>query len=215
MFSPQNFYDSSKTCRGIPEEGSHSSPYIPGLVSQSITLRNLASLIGLLESARPAIWRAQLHFRHLQSDLIRGLQMNQESYDALTALSPSACARVELAWWLKHTLYANGSPAHLPPPDMTITTDASKKYWDVSVSLQLDNTTAIAYINNKGGTRSPQLMTLALEMGDWCQARDILVIASHIPGRDNVSADRESRDCLLYTSPSPRDGLLSRMPSSA
>ena len=49
----------------------------------------------------------------------------------------------------------------------------------VTVSLQLDNTTAIAYINNKGGTRSPQLMTLALEMWDWCQERDILVIASH------------------------------------
>ena len=26
---------------------------------------------------------------------------------------------------------------------------------------------------------------------------------------------RPSNDCLLYTSPSPRDGLLSRMPSSA
>ena len=25
----------------------------------------------------------------------------------------------------------------------------------------------------------------------------------------------EEEDCLLYTSPSPRDGLLSRMPSSA
>ena len=25
----------------------------------------------------------------------------------------------------------------------------------------------------------------------------------------------ESKNCLLYTSPSPRDGLLSRMPSSA
>ena len=25
----------------------------------------------------------------------------------------------------------------------------------------------------------------------------------------------ESRDCLLYTSPSPRDGRISRMPSSA
>ena len=25
----------------------------------------------------------------------------------------------------------------------------------------------------------------------------------------------KARDCLLYTSPSPRDGLLSRMPSSA
>ena len=27
--------------------------------------------------------------------------------------------------------------------------------------------------------------------------------------------DEVYRDCLLYTSPSPRDGLLSRMPSSA
>ena len=27
--------------------------------------------------------------------------------------------------------------------------------------------------------------------------------------------DRKYRYCLLYTSPSPRDGLLSRMPSSA
>ena len=26
---------------------------------------------------------------------------------------------------------------------------------------------------------------------------------------------RQCKDCLLYTSPSPRDGLLSRMPSSA
>ena len=27
--------------------------------------------------------------------------------------------------------------------------------------------------------------------------------------------DALEKDCLLYTSPSPRDGLLSRMPSSA
>ena len=30
-----------------------------------------------------------------------------------------------------------------------------------------------------------------------------------------VLSDREGHICLLYTSPSPRDGLLSRMPSSA
>jgi len=104
------------------------------LVSQSIELRNLASLIWLLESSRPAIWRAPPHFRLLKSDLRRGLQMNQESYDALIALSSSA--RVEFAWWLKHTLNANGSPVHFPPPDM-ITTDASKKGWGaVHQSLQ-------------------------------------------------------------------------------
>ena len=31
----------------------------------------------------------------------------------------------------------------------------------------------------------------------------------------NWSPDEFTSDCLLYTSPSPRDGLLSRMPSSA
>jgi len=198
VFSPQNFYESSKTCWRIPEEEGHSSRYLPGrlssfvcnnggscekysagsdsppvptfynkpqeiitysntsdnhpgfpidsmcmiislpaekankilhccrslLVSQSIELRNLASLIGLLESSRPAIWRAPLHFRHLKSDPRRGLQMKQETDDALIALSPNV--RVELAWWLKHTLNGNGSLVHLPPPDM-ITTDASKK----------------------------------------------------------------------------------------
>ena len=31
---------------------------------------------------------------------------------------------------------------------------------------------------------------------------------------DNIE-DYEYEGCLLYTSPSPRDGLLSRMPSSA
>ena len=31
----------------------------------------------------------------------------------------------------------------------------------------------------------------------------------------NVYISEPSRSCLLYTSPSPRDGLLSRMPSSA
>ena len=34
-------------------------------------------------------------------------------------------------------------------------------------------------------------------------------------GKSTGRALREFKDCLLYTSPSPRDGLLSRMPSSA
>ena len=31
----------------------------------------------------------------------------------------------------------------------------------------------------------------------------------------NPATGEQEKDCLLYTSPSPRDGLLSRMPSSA
>ena len=34
-------------------------------------------------------------------------------------------------------------------------------------------------------------------------------------GTPRKKGGRPPKDCLLYTSPSPRDGLLSRMPSSA
>ena len=33
--------------------------------------------------------------------------------------------------------------------------------------------------------------------------------------QNTVEDNSQGNDCLLYTSPSPRDGLLSRMPSSA
>ena len=43
--------------------------------------------------------------------------------------------------------------------------------------------------------------------------------AKQLKAQADTSAERldmqKSRHCLLYTSPSPRDGLLSRMPSSA
>ena len=41
---------------------------------------------------------------------------------------------------------------------------------------------------------------------------DILVNNAGVSARGNIE---DTSDCLLYTSPSPRDGLLSRMPSSA
>ena len=36
-----------------------------------------------------------------------------------------------------------------------------------------------------------------------------------INGKDMIRVEGEWKDCLLYTSPSPRDATLSRMPSSA
>ena len=44
-------------------------------------------------------------------------------------------------------------------------------------------------------------------------AIDVRGYADFAPMGHSVRVRRE--DCLLYTSPSPRDGLLSRMPSSA
>ena len=43
----------------------------------------------------------------------------------------------------------------------------------------------------------------------------LLLVASVIPIFVGMIVSVEDMTCLLYTSPSPRDGLLSRMPSSA
>ena len=44
---------------------------------------------------------------------------------------------------------------------------------------------------------------------------DALTSAPQDPFKDQVIDPVQPGSCLLYTSPSPRDGLLSRMPSSA
>ena len=48
------------------------------------------------------------------------------------------------------------------------------------VQLQTDNTTAVAYINNMDGSKSPLLNTLAKEIWNWCIERDFCVSAVHI-----------------------------------
>ena len=40
-------------------------------------------------------------------------------------------------------------------------------------------------------------------------------VAGYAIARSEVGSETNHKGCLLYTSPSPRDGLLSRMPSSA
>ena len=42
------------------------------------------------------------------------------------------------------------------------------------------NMTAVAYINNIGGSKSPQLNSLAKEIWNWCIKRGIWVSAVHL-----------------------------------
>jgi hypothetical protein len=56
-----------------------------------------------------------------------------------------------------------------------------------------DNTTVIAYINHLGGTKSAKLHEQATELALLLEEHQIILTASYIPGRDNVLADRLSR----------------------
>ena len=61
------------------------------------------------------------------------------------------------------------------------------------IQIQLDNSTAVAYINNMGGTKSSKLNALASEIWAWCILRNIWISAVHIAGKTNVEADKRSR----------------------
>ena len=63
----------------------------------------------------------------------------------------------------------------------------------IHIRLQIDNTTAITYINNMGGSRSEPCNKMARLIWAWCQDRRIWLTATHIPGKLNVEADKCSR----------------------
>ena len=68
---------------------------------------------------------------------------------------------------------------------------------NTNVKLELDNTTAIAYINHMGGggggSKSEELNQIAYELWDWCITQNIWVTAARIPGVHNTLADKRSR----------------------
>lgn len=63
---------------------------------------------------------------------------------------------------------------------------------NLTVSLRIDNTCAIAYINNMGGIKSPDCNILARKIWNWCIEKHIWLTASYVPTSENI-ADIESR----------------------
>ena len=62
-----------------------------------------------------------------------------------------------------------------------------------AVDVISDNSTMVAYINKVGGTQSPSLCRLVLDVWAWCRQHDIFLVASHLSGDKNVLADALSR----------------------
>ena len=64
---------------------------------------------------------------------------------------------------------------------------------NATILMRLDSVTAVTYINKLGGTHSLPLCQLALTIWNWFIQREIFLLAEHLPGKDNVIADQESR----------------------
>ena len=62
-----------------------------------------------------------------------------------------------------------------------------------TVHIFSDNSTAVHYLQNRGGTRSFPMCRLALQLWHFLLENDIQALVSHICGTDNVVADHFSR----------------------
>uniref|UniRef100_A0AC34FW88 Reverse transcriptase domain-containing protein n=1 Tax=Panagrolaimus sp. ES5 TaxID=591445 RepID=A0AC34FW88_9BILA len=65
--------------------------------------------------------------------------------------------------------------------------------YNTGIRVESDNTTAIAFINRRGGTKSIKLLDQASELWKWLLERKLWLVATHIPGKKNVEADKKSR----------------------
>jgi hypothetical protein len=63
----------------------------------------------------------------------------------------------------------------------------------VHIQIRSDNTTAVAYINNMGGSVSKKCNAESKALWEWALSKDIWISACHIPGVQNVTADVQSR----------------------
>ena len=61
------------------------------------------------------------------------------------------------------------------------------------IKLLCDNTTAVSYVRNMGGTKSKVCNEMTREIIMWCMARHLTLSISHLPGKLNAEADRACR----------------------
>ena len=63
----------------------------------------------------------------------------------------------------------------------------------IHVLLGFDNTTAVAYVNKKGGMASKCCKDLTFEIWSWAVKRDVWLSPSHVLGVENNIADLKPR----------------------
>ena len=95
-------------------------------LAQTLTIRELAKLIGTLVASMEAVPYRRLFYRQLEREKIKSLQQNKGNFEAKITLSD--LSKKELTWWENNIMTATKSLKKLPI-DTTIYTDASLDGW--------------------------------------------------------------------------------------
>ena len=99
----------------------------------NITILDLASFIGNLVAADPAVPLGPLHYKFLEIERNELLTEHIGNYD--TKISLSSRARQDIEWW-SNNIHNLTKPIVLPFPDCEIFTDASMSGWGATMNSE-------------------------------------------------------------------------------
>ena len=144
------------------------------LKDRAVTYKVLSSFLGRLShAAQTGVLTAPLHYRSIQQQHVR--MTCQPSGWPTTAQVFLSQKSIEESFFRTYT----PTPRH--------------------ILLQMDNSTAVAYVNKRGGTRSYGLSTEALKLWALVLHAGCWITAKHVPGTSNTIADLASRQFTSYS----------------
>ncbi|KAG2171248.1 hypothetical protein INT43_004102 [Umbelopsis isabellina] len=174
------------------------------------TPRQIHSLNMRIKAATLAIFPANLHTQALMYFKNNATNLNQWNGRSLLPQTPEHCVFVDASdkgWggvFRKQVVQGlwtaeerSQSINWREPKAIELALLAFPSLRDTSFLIRTDNTTAKAYINRQGGTRSLSLSQLTTKIWNSCLQRNLQVQAQHIPGIENTQADLASRRFYL------------------
>ena len=99
------------------------------LAQGSVSAKTLSTLIGRMSyTSQTGIFVAPLHYRGLQRLYLQAVSQHGQARKVIVPLTSQA--HEDLEWWASESsCRLNGCPIQLPPIDLTVWSDASKKGW--------------------------------------------------------------------------------------
>ena len=206
------------------------------LSAKKVTIRELASFIGNVVAADPAVPMGPLHYKYIEIVKNRHLLEHKGNFDAKVKLQSRELT--DISWWLNNIQFQQKSLV-FHQTKLELYTDASLSGWgaklgtettwgdwavtdsahinalelkavlfglqalcsdlnNTHICIRSDNTTTVACIERSSSTKL-QLLEITAEIYNWAAKRQISLSAIHIPGVDNVDADRASRSSNVDT----------------
>ncbi|XP_067681494.1 uncharacterized protein [Haliotis asinina] len=92
----------------------------------SVSVRQLAEVIGYLVASLPGVKLGPLFYRRLDNHKSRVIKQTRGDYDQCITLTEED--NRDLTWWIRN-IHTAGKPISVDPPSVTLSADASKKGW--------------------------------------------------------------------------------------